>query len=238
MKGDKSVAVLISNFDSKYTPEIFLKPIITDIDIEFSKKLMEDNHDWLLIYSNTQMQLNTFLMEKSYFPKISFLKNTKILKIEIILPFALNICINELTSIEQYKNLERMILKIESVSYLSSDEMKKKFPEDVEGNSIRGNAIFWQSNKINSISKLRKSLNVATSFFDNGDYIRIYKSIKPDFVNDEDDWKRIHFENESKKEFLLSPGFGFFKLTSISANKTRLTDLMSKILLKKKKFNF
>jgi hypothetical protein len=218
-------------YDFPYKDSDFDTEIVTDNDISFLDRLMEDSYDWNLVYSENKSHTNTFFLKKSYLPDVSFFKDSKVYKFESMIPFSLEQCIEGLCSINQLKKYDKVVEDTNLVSYLSPEEGMKKYPDDIKTN--RANAVIDMKINIPMV-KTRRGLDIVTTFFDvNGNWIRIVKPKIPDFVKQTSDWKKPHkgiFDGK-KIEFYASPNIMRFQLTKISDNLTKYTQIHSFLLL-------
>eukprot|EP01080_Neovahlkampfia_damariscottae_P001882 gene1882-1023_t len=239
---DNTLIELKEVHDFPYTDEHFQIEIVTDMDIVFMGKLMEEDYDWKLVYSNSKLQLNTYHLNKLYFPNVSFLSKSTVYKYEFILPYPLDICINAFNSMEREKEKSSMVVDYDLLSYLKPDELENQYPYEV--NSHRANAQLVLTFKLPLYQKLRKSFGSVTSFLDTqGNYIRIIKPYVTEYITKSSDWDKVHklevIENGKKKveEFKIIPNFVKYQLSKISECKTKLTNIfITQMLGSKDKF--
>jgi hypothetical protein len=224
---DSKTLELKQIYDFPYKDSDFEQEIITNKDISFLDRLMEDSYDWDLVYSEKKTHTNTFFLKKSYLPDVTFFNHSKVYKFESIIPFGIDQCIEGLCSINQLKKYDFIVEDGLLVSYLNPEEGMKKYPDEIKNK--RGNAVIDMSVKI-PLSKKRRPLNVATIYFDkDGSWVRIIKAKIPEFIKDTSDWDKIHkgtFDGK-KMEFYGSPNIMRFQLTRISDTLTKYTNIHS-----------
>ena len=231
---DQNLIELKEVHDFPYTDENFQIDIVTDMDIVFMGKLMEEDYDWKLVYSNSKLQLNTYHLNKFYFPNVSFLSKSTVYKYEFILPYPLEICINALNSMEREKETTSAVVDFDLISYLKPEELENEYPYEV--NFQRANVQLVLTFKLPLYQKLRKAFGSVTSFLDSdGNYIRIQKPFVTDYIKKSSDWEKVHkleiIESNGKKkieEFKIIPNFVKYQLSKISESKTKMTNIFSK----------
>jgi hypothetical protein len=224
---DSKVLELKQIYDFPYKDSDFESEIVTDNDIAFLDRLMEDSYDWDLVYSENKSHTNTFLLKKSYLPDVSFFKDSKVYKFESMIPFSLEQCIEGLCSINQLKKYDDVVDEGILVSYLSPEEGMKKYPDAIK--MKRANAVIDMRIKL-PMAKFRRPLDVATTYFDkDGSWIRIVVPKIPDFIKDPSDWGKCHkgTYDGKKIEFYGAPNIMRFQLTKISENLTKYTHINS-----------
>jgi hypothetical protein len=224
---DSKVLELKQIYDFPYKDSDFETEIVTDTDITFLDRLMEDSYDWDLVYSENKSHTNTFFLKKSYLPDVSFFKDSKVYKFESMIPFSLEQCIEGLCSINQLKKYDNVVEDGILVSYLSPEEGMKKYPDEIK--TKRANAVIDMKVKL-PMSKFRRPLDVATTYFDkDGNWIRIVVPKIPDFIKDPSDWGKCHkgTYDGKKIEFYGAPNIMRFQLTKISETLTKYSHINS-----------
>ena len=213
--------------DFSYKDDDFKIPIITDQDVKFMNRLMEDGYDWELVFTDKKLQMNSFVLNRCYFPNVSFLKNSNVYKFESIIPFDLEHCIDALCPISELKKYDSAVKKMDLISYLNAEESKKQFPDEIA--SKRSNAVFEVLIKlpIPGLSH-RKSEDIVSTYYDkDGSWIRVIKMGVPSFIKKESDWSKVHKKEIDGKNvsFYAIPGMMQFKLTKVSENSTKYSQI-------------
>eukprot|EP01080_Neovahlkampfia_damariscottae_P011419 gene11419-4586_t len=212
-------------YDFPYKDDDFKSEIVTDIDVEFMNRMMEDGYDWELVFSDKKLQMNTFYLKTNCFPNVSFLKDSSIQKFESIIPFAFQECIDAFVPIQQVKKYDQALKDIKCTCYMDGKESMRQYPEKIT--TKRSNACFDVLVKFPIPgTTLRRGVDATTTFFDkNGNWVRIMKPIVPSFVSDPKDWEKSYKDMRDGKmiNFHLAPSFMRFQLTPISENTTKYT---------------
>jgi hypothetical protein len=189
------------------------------------KTLSEDNYDWELIDSDSNIKSNTFFSKTNFLPNIAFFKNSSTYKFESYLPISFETAILSLGT--SSFNLEFFeLLRSKELNYFNHSYLKENFPNSVSNQ--RGNVIHENIFKLKSMS-FRSCLDTTTSYLqDESNWIRI---IRPLFDSNEDlkKWnesKKIELEGQTI-ECKFLPNFIKFQLTKVSENLTKYSFIHS-----------
>eukprot|EP01080_Neovahlkampfia_damariscottae_P008164 gene8164-12624_t len=215
-------------YDYPFTDESFKSNIVTEMDISFIESLMEDNYDWTLIHSNPKYQENVFSRSKSYFPNVSFLKNSLTYKFDCVLPYDFEKCVKSILPLYQIKKLQKLIESYEEVSFKTFRELQEDFPYEVC--EPRGNSKIIMDLNIPFTTKPRRTHDCSTLYFDKeGDLYLVVRPYVPDFIQSSADWEKCHkreiIVNGKKKveNFYLMANFVCFKFSKIAESRTKLS---------------